>query len=66
MLQSFYLDCCALQYGINEVQKTIFNLKIPLNGKDSKNRCGEYYYYSSGKTKDLNSIKNEVKRGLLV
>lgn len=52
---------------MGEVQKTIFNLKIAPHEKDSENRCGDYYYYSSGKTKDLNSIKkNEVKRGVLV
>lgn len=68
MLQSFQLDWSALQYGMGEVQKTIFNLKIAPNGKDSENRYGEYSYYSSGKIKDLNSIKKgkEVKRGVLV
>lgn len=42
---------------MGEVQKTMFSLKIAPDGKDSENRCGEYYCYSSGKTEDVNSIK---------
>lgn len=62
MLQSFQLDWSALQYGRGEVQKTIFDLKIAPNGKDSENRYGEYSYYSSGKIKDLNSIKKKERK----